>query len=94
MVPLGYLQWKRGAADRRSRVLVCPGTASGWTEAEINLALACQATGQMDRAQACSKRFAAEPNHAGALRAGYAVLNREPEQALDLHKQLIDQASQ
>jgi tetratricopeptide (TPR) repeat protein len=47
---LGYLQWKRGAAEQ---AIASFETAlelhPGWTEAEINLALACQATGQLDR---------------------------------------------
>lgn len=91
---LGYLQWKRGAANQaiasfESALELHPG----WTEAEINLALACQATGQMDRAQSLLETVRGrEPNHAGALRAlATLTLNQsKPEQALNLHKQLID----
>jgi tetratricopeptide (TPR) repeat protein len=63
-----------------------------WTEAEINLALACQATGQSDRAQSILETVRLrEPSHAGALRAlaTLALSQSRTQQALDLHEQLI-----
>jgi tetratricopeptide (TPR) repeat protein len=91
---LGYLQCKRGAAVEaitsfESALQLHPN----WTEAEINLALAYQATGDLDRAQSLLEGVRTrEPNHAGALRAlaTLAMNQSKPQQALDLHKQLID----
>jgi len=91
---LGYLQWKRGAAEPaissfESALQLHPG----WTEAEINLALACQATGQLDRAQTLLEGVRhREPHHAGALRAlaTLTLKQSKQQQALDLHKQLIE----
>ena len=90
---LGYLQWKRGAAAEaaasfESALQLHPN----WTEAEINLALAYQATGELDRAQTLLEAVRGrEPNHAGALRAlaTLALNQSKSEQALELHKQLI-----
>ena len=90
---LGYLQWKRGAADQ---AIASFETAlelhPGWTEAEINLALACQATGQLDRSQTILEAVLnREPNHVGASRAlaSLALNQSRPEQALALHEKLI-----
>jgi tetratricopeptide (TPR) repeat protein len=91
---LGYLQWKRGAAeDTIASFETALQLRPAWTEAEINLALAYQATGQMDRAQSLLEGVRTrEPKHAGALRAlaTLALNQSKPQQALDLHKQLID----
>jgi tetratricopeptide (TPR) repeat protein len=90
---LGYLQWKRGAAsDATASFESALQLHPNWTEAEINLALAYQATGRLDRAQSLLETVRTrEPNHAGALRAlaTLALSQSKPEQALDLHKQLI-----
>ncbi len=90
---LGYLQWKRGASDQ---AIASFETAlelhPGWTEAEINLALACQATGQLDRSQSILEGvLTREPNHPGASRAlaSLALNQSRPEQALALHEKLI-----
>jgi tetratricopeptide (TPR) repeat protein len=92
---LGYLQWKRGAASEavpsfERAVELHPG----WTEAEINLALALQATGQVDRSESILESvLQREPNHAGALRAMATLALNQPgnaQKALDLHNKLID----
>jgi tetratricopeptide (TPR) repeat protein len=91
---LGTLQWKRGAAEAaivsfENALKLRPV----WTEAGINLALACQAAGQLDRSQSILESVRSrEPNHTGALRALASVTlsQSKTQEALDLHQQLID----
>ncbi len=92
---LGYLQWKRGAAAEAvpsfERAL---DLRPDWTEAQIDLALALLATGQIDRSQILLESvLRREPHHPGALRAlATLMLNRTGSEglALDLHKKLIE----
>jgi tetratricopeptide (TPR) repeat protein len=92
---LGYLQWKRGAAAEAAasfeRALEL---RPEWTEAEIDLSLALQATGQIERAHALLESVLKRvPNHPGALRALATLLLNRPgseSEALDLHKRLIE----
>jgi tetratricopeptide (TPR) repeat protein len=91
---LGYLQWKRGAAEAAAESFErATSLQANWTEAEINLALALQATGKLERSEellnAILKR---EPSNASALRAlaTLALIQSNPERALALHLKLIE----
>ena len=91
---LGYLQWKRGAAAPAAESFErATSLQANWTEAEINLALALQATGKLEQSEELLNGvLKREPSHGGALRAlaTLALNQSNPERALALHMKLIE----
>ncbi len=91
---LGYLQWKRGAAEQAAQSFEkATALQPDWTEAEINLALAYQATGKTQQSEELLEGILKrEPNHTGALRAlaTLALNHSDAGRALALHEKLIE----
>lgn len=90
---LGYLQWLRddaeGAVESFARALQLKPV---WTEAEINLALACHRAAQYDRAESVLLGLLErEPENLEALKglATVALAQNRFERSLELHEKLL-----